>query len=92
MRARGGADVMEILVTHQSTGLRTRFSVPPTVTLGEIKTQGMQEIGMDYSWMQANQWCVSKAGETKAEALDEAKTAADYGISKGDEVVLWFTP
>ena len=62
------------------------------MTLGDIKRQGMKEIGMDYSWMSENQWCISMEGKGKADALDEAKTAADYGIGKGDEVILWFTP
>mmetsp|Transcript_42487 Transcript_42487/g.92568 ORF Transcript_42487/g.92568 Transcript_42487/m.92568 type:complete len:134 (-) Transcript_42487:129-530(-) len=93
MQARGGVtEVMEILVTHQPTGMRTRFSIPPDTTIAAVKTQAIKELGVDWDWMTEKMWVVSKEGKGKADALEESKTAKDCGINKGDELLVWFTP
>jgi len=97
LRARGGAggEIMEIIVTSQSTGERIRISIPGTTKISEIKKMGMDSLGFDFSWSKDSEWCISmvdskQPADAMAGALDESKTADDYGVGKGDELHLWF--
>merc|ERR1712146_866997 len=97
LRARGGAggEIMEIIVTSQSTGERIRISIPGTTKISEIKKMGMESLGFEFSWTKDAEWCISmvdskQPADAMAGALDESKTADDYGVGKGDELHLWF--
>merc|ERR1712086_200781 len=100
LRARGGANaeqnVVELLVTCQSTGQRIRFSVPPTKTMGQIKEEGLMWLGLDFAWAKSS-WKISPENsktpaDAMAGAMDESKTVGDYGLGRGDELHVWFTP
>jgi len=92
LRARGGEEVREILVTHEPTGMRTRVSVPVSASVKTLKEAGLKSLGMTYDWMTNDEWCFSLKGKSAADKIDESKSVGDAGIKKGQEIHVWYSP
>jgi len=92
LRARGGEEVREILVTHEPTGMRTRVSVPVSASVKTLKEAGLKSLGMTYDWMTNDEWCFSLKGKSAADKIDESKSVGDADIKKGQEIHVWYSP
>merc|ERR1712232_1483455 len=90
---------IEVILTSQSVGIRSRYSFLPGTKLGVVKKQALKELGFaQQDWTPVDHWTMTleeratpQEMQTKGSLSDDT-TLDDIGANLGTEFRLWYTP